>query len=741
MKRGRKTIRQGGGSPSGSQAGSARGGGSFSTARHGSVVYRHTGGVNAPMGERLEAFGMQRAEEEQCGNSDKFWGIDKESEDRARDRVLMQREFELSSTHEQHCKVIQLQQVRKRTRRHLLALPSNSRSQGGCLSIFRSFHLSHFSHLISLSCLHTRQEWEKQYQRQQHDDAYAQALREMQTRREYMRALFTSGSSEEVMRFVWSADQQVLPRTGASPQRLGHPEARGRQEDSTYSATSGIESLQRLLGGSAFELPQADQEYRPSLHLDGLQQSKALASGEAQTLGVSLRNRSSAAGLAEAAMSSSRKPPTAARSSSSSSSKASSSRTAAGGQFVGGGIYVAPVEGPGGKSAFRLTMPNGNTAMLPPPAGRRHIEALDGHPSLGWDQEALLAQAFAVLDSRAAGYLTLDEVMAVSTSAAAAALLRFTVLGSFLKRRDAGHFRNAFAAPDTYLTMDEWMALAHASAHEEGVQLLHVRTDEEHMRISKAALGPGQQGGDSGWQALVSPAPRRPGQAGWFADQARDHLGRAQREGALQRRLQRGDVVWALHGRGVTWLQAVVEKVGNGTVDLSYPLHQTTVNRHREAQVTNRLVSSAAPSNNQHSDSLSPFDLSLSVAGNGNEKDDLALCGALFDVLSGRFEAMPARMLVAGLFLAGVRSFIEAHPVLRTMAPDLPKDAMEALAKPSLEPLTDSSSAEEKALEGEKAYPPLCRVLLKAYAGEDIQRSEFVAFCALVADRSLYMTV
>ena len=110
----RKTVRQGG-SPSGSLTGSARGGGGggfSSTTRHGSVVYRHTGGVNAPMGERLEAFGMQRAEEEQCGNSDKFWGIDKESEDCARDRVLMQREFELSSTHEQHCKVIQLQQVR-----------------------------------------------------------------------------------------------------------------------------------------------------------------------------------------------------------------------------------------------------------------------------------------------------------------------------------------------------------------------------------------------------------------------------------------------------------------------------------------------------------------------------------------------------------------------------------------------------------------------------------------------------
>ena len=537
------------------------------------------------------------------------------------------------------------------------------------------------------------------------------------------------------MRFVWNAELQVPPRTGCSPQRLGHPEARSRLEDSTYSATSGLESLQRLLGGSAFELPQADQEYRPSLHLDGLQQSKALASGEAQTLGVSLRNRSSAAGIAEAAMSSSRKPSAAARNNSNN-SKGGPSRNYTGGQFVGGGVYVAPVEGPGGRSVFRLTMPNGNMALLPPPAGRRHIEALDGHASLRWDQEALLAQAFNVLDSRGAGYLTLDEVMAVSTSAAAAALLRFTVLGSFLKRRDAGHFRSALATPDAYVTMDEWMALAHASAHEEGVQLLHVRTDEEHVRISKAALGPGQQGGDAGWQGLVSPAPRRSGQAGWFADQARDHLSRAEREGALQRRLLRGDVVWALHGRGVTWLPAVVERLGDGTVDLSYPLHQNTVSRLREAQVTNRLVNGASPSNNQLNDALSPFDTSLAAAG--YESDDLTLCGALFDMLSGRFDALPCRMLVAGLYLGGwVRSLVNGNSILRQVAPGLSRDAMEALAAPSLEPAsgpapTNPSSNEEKGVE--VGYPPLCRALLAAFAG-DIRRSDFIAFCALVAER------
>lgn len=108
MKRGRKTVRQAGGGSPGTMMPGARG--TFTMQRKSSVSMFKRNGSALYVAD--DGVGMGRAEEEQCANNDTFWGIDKESDDRARDRMLMLREFELSSVHEQHCKVIQLQQVR-----------------------------------------------------------------------------------------------------------------------------------------------------------------------------------------------------------------------------------------------------------------------------------------------------------------------------------------------------------------------------------------------------------------------------------------------------------------------------------------------------------------------------------------------------------------------------------------------------------------------------------------------------
>lgn len=557
----------------------------------------------------------------------------------------------------------------------------------------------------------------------------------MQTRRYYMRTLFAAGSSEDVMHFVWNADKQVQPRPAhawATPLRL-QGRARGLEEAS--DSVSGVESLQRLMGGPAFELPQADQEHRTlQLHLDGLQQSKALASGEAQTLGASLRNRSSAVGIAEAAMSSARRPPP----------KSSAKTGRAVGQFVGGGVHVAPVDDAAGKSTFRLTMPNGNTMMLPPPAARRHLEALDGHATHGWDQEATLLAAFALIDTRGAGYLTLAELAGLSRNPDVPALLRFTVLGSYLKRRDWTFFERAFAEPDGCIGPDEWIALAGAAASERGVHLRHVRTQEEHVRIAKAqAQGQGlADSADMGWQWLVASTSQGAAKcAGWFADQARDHLKFVEREAALQRRLLRGDVVWALHGRGVVWLQAAVERVhADGSVDLIYPLMPTTVSRLREAQVASRLVNSNAQApGKQLADSFSPLDVSLAQVPGYEALDDLQLCGALFDVLSGCFEAMPCRMLVAGLYLRGVRAFIEANGVLRRVAPGLDAALMDRLAAPSLDPSASASEGKKDENALLEAYPPLCCALLAAFR-QDVTRAQFLAFASYVAERNAFCT-
>ena len=134
----------------------------------------------------------------------------------------------------------------------------------------------------------------------------------MQARRNYLRTLFTTGSSEEVMFFNWQTHPHVpMPlrqlRTSKQPQLRGPASIRvgvGGDGSSIENLNSSIKSTASFgFDANSFALPPPDSAARLSVHLDGIQQSRALASGAAQRrMGPSLRSRTSTPGLAEAAM-------------------------------------------------------------------------------------------------------------------------------------------------------------------------------------------------------------------------------------------------------------------------------------------------------------------------------------------------------------------------------------------------------------------------------------------------------
>lgn len=659
------------------------------------AVYKHTGGVNAPLGAAAETVGMGTAEREQLSRKDKFWGVDKESRDRERDRELMSSEFERSLRHEQDCKLV-LQQ----------------------------------------------REWEEEYQKQLHDEAYKAAVGEMQTRREYMRSLFAASSSQVVMNYIWNPDT-LAPQSfvlSASPQHNRHHQRIG--DDYLSDSVSGVDSLVRLVGGSNFELPPVDNEYPMHTHSGGLMQSRAAATGELQQR--ALRNRSSGAGIAETAMSSSRKAPSSTTTGGKITTGGAGKKGTAG-VHMGGGIIVSPVnEGTSssssaaaaatqGKATFKLTMANGHAVILPPPPGRKHIEAIDGHPKHGWDQEALLAAAFDLLDTRRAGVLTLPDISRLSSHAEARALLRFTVLGSLVKRKMWNSFRGIFHHPEANIGLSEWMSLASSMAAENRVPLKFIRLEEDHLSTAGAAST--DKAADVGWLTLSATGQKGAAdqlhQGGWFANGARKHLERLSTQASLRRWLRKGDVVWGLHGRGITWLPAIVESVNaDETCDLSYPLSPALVSRAREASHTRRLVRTSLVSNqvneNEKEDQAKRSSEFVTLT---EGLDELQACASVFDLLFGGANSVSPALFISGLYNPnnGVRALVDSNAVLKLVAPPLKEEAM-LLITAGLEEGTSTSLRQD-------LFPPLASAITKV-SGDALTRPDWLSYCSLVRDRA-----
>ena len=680
--------------------------------RHGSVSYSFTRGStkNDPLGEQMEFLGMHRAEAEQRSNKDAFWGVDKEAADRNLDRALMTQEFELSSAQE-----------------------------------------------MLLKTKDQEMQWEEQYQAKLHDEAYRAAVKEMKVRRDYMQRLFAAETSQEVMSYVWNPDAHVPPLpVFHSPGRGGgslRPGGAQRLEESINDSMSGASSFVKILGGSTFDLPPLDHEYQRHLHLDGLQQSKALASAQVQQgLGTSLRNRSSTAGVAEGAMSSSR--------------KGGSAKTKVGGAggmgvSMGGGVTVTPLveagasfANPADKEAtrFKLTTTSGKATVLPPPASRKHNPYLDGHPKYGWDQEAALAAAFDLLDTSRTGRLSMEHVSHIAKNTEVQALLRYTVLGSTAKKKNWQVFRSMFPYEEAYIGVNEWLAAANTASAEHRVSLHLIRTEDMHIRIVNSQ----QPNKDSevGWQWLVSSsAGAKKAEGGWFAENARALLFRREQQAMLKNGLRSGDVVWALHGRGVVWMQAVVESVNeaDGACDLIYPLSPVTISRLRESSMTRKLVRQSYQSGNQPKSSSSGNQRVESAALGSIQSEMVALaekslpelhvCGAVFDFLFGERapQFVSAILLISGLYnpTNGIRLLVDGNTILSSIAPRLSVEVMDRISQALA---TFLSSPTQDAALRQDLFPPLAQVFCNSFRAQEYQitKADFCSFCTLVRDRGCY---
>jgi hypothetical protein len=487
--------------------------------------------LNDPLGNQIEAKLMAKEEMEQR-KCDRFWGQDKDQHDREIERKLMAEEDENSMANEKWNETV---------------------------------------------AIHER--WDEEYQRNLWFENRSEAKYKEIERREYLKFVKSSLSSEEVIDFVWGTSSRA-PRDGS-------------QQGSQALVFSDLSAIGKEV---ALSLPSTVGALHMSIHLDGLQQSRAIVDEASTAFKQTLRrintqsaddgdaaqpfkNNALAADIIK-----STKKKTAGH-------KASSSPT----------TTAAPSTAAGAATSSQQDQPAPVLPASPP-----HIPALDGHAQHKWDQELMLQLAFMGLDKGGKGHLTAEEIATVSYDSAAHSLLSFTVFWASIKKRNWAFFQTMSGAAQQQqqpgprqgvspsVTMQDWMLAAQTQSFEMSVPLRHIRTLDEHQELCKpAAAG----------AVTLDCLSRGAGAANVFG-------GLPEREHRVSRVLVEGDCVWALHNCGVVWLPAVVKAVhfgrhrpaaqlsshkhtvayGTYSYDLWYPLSQKELNKARSAMVSTAFV-------------------------------------------------------------------------------------------------------------------------------------------------------
>lgn len=209
----------------------------------------------------------------------------------------------------------------------------------------------------------------------------------------------------------------------------------------------------------------------------------------------------------------------------------------------------------------------------------KHVAAIEGHPTYHWDQESILRAVFEKLSNNS-GILRDRDITNISSSPKVLELLKCTVFSSYVKKKYWDVFLGIFV-DKSELSLSEWIEAAKTLSEERGVLAKHIRTDEEHRMIHEYDQ----------MSILLSDAQ--------FASAAREHVNEITRSYGLQRSIKTGDVVWALHGRGVVWFPAVVVDIvwssygGAATYDLWYPFTEHELSQARSKSIARHLVSSS----------------------------------------------------------------------------------------------------------------------------------------------------
>ena len=178
----------------------------------------------------------------------------------------------------------------------------------------------------------------------------------------------------------------------------------------------------------------------------------------------------------------------------------------------------------------------------------RHVDLWDGHPDFKWDQEVMLKKSFQLLctvsasdpeSSSTVHILCLPDPnhlgVLISRIPDVQKMLRCTVFGSWVKRKlwqlfTVNSAQGSNYPSDSSLTLADWLQIAKDHASKEcSVERRRIRTDEEH-RTS-------------------------------LARSCNKWCERRERLSYLARTIVVGSMVWSLHGRGVTWLPAIVQAI------------------------------------------------------------------------------------------------------------------------------------------------------------------------------------
>ncbi len=450
--------------------------------------------------------------------------------------------------------------------------------------------------------------WEESYAEQEKRNEYERVLRELNERKTYLKTLFTTSKTMDVMHYRWKSNDSIFIKKNKSKVEELNENQLGEKSyvsNIDYELNSAAKPFYSTIIENeemiSLQLPEPYAHPKLSVHTDGLQQARALSNdvnknSSEQVLGKTLRGRTSSSIL--------------------------EGGNAAPGKTnrnidLNGSLLV---------SKHTSGIVNDVLKMLgdkPPPAAKGHISACDGHVSYKWDQDLMLKLAFSRLVSVSNVKETPDVQLPLAPAIINIAkdleiqdLLRYTMFSSWVKKKQWNMFElTAFAdsnsvAPTKYISQDSWFEAARQASYEKNVLRKHIRADSEHKEICIH-------------DATIQKMNSKQSVKGYYATKARDNLQVNEVLHHKARMLNVGDIVWGLHGKSVMWFPAVIERISSENdvkYDLRYLLTTKELRDKRNDAVNRQYLS--LPSENG--------DVITSLLACANER---LLCERLFDVV------------------------------------------------------------------------------------------------------------
>ena len=450
--------------------------------------------------------------------------------------------------------------------------------------------------------------WEESYAEQEKQNEYERGLRELNERKNYLKTLFTTSKTIDVMHYRWRTNNSILIKHNKSKSE----DINGNQVgEKSYASTidnelnngtrpyySTIIENEEMI---SLQLPEPYAHPKLSIHTDGLQQALALSNdvnknSSEQVLGKTLRGRTSSSVLEGG--------------------NAAPGKTNRNVDLNGSIVVTKHTSG----------IVNDVLKMLgdkPPPVAKGHISACDGHMLYKWDQDLMLKLAFSRLVCVSNLKETADiklplapAIISIAKDLEIQNLLKYTVFSSWIKKSRWNMFELAAfvdsnsVANAKCISQDSWLEAARQASYENTISRKHIRTDSEHTEICVH-------------DATIQKMNSKHSVKGYYAAKARSNLQVNENLNYKARILNIGDIVWGLHGRSVVWFPAVIEKINTEddvTYDLRYLLSTKELRDKRNDAVNRQYMS--LPS--EHGSVVT----SLLLCAN-----ERLLCERLFDII------------------------------------------------------------------------------------------------------------